>query len=535
MPTLVGYGDKLLSATGRRVGLKRPSVPFAQFGQRTIALAGDGRVVSYGQLYEQQPWIGVVVNKIYRQIARLPLTVHRWVGDDGESEPVRRHALVDLLRHPWPRASELRLKEKAAFPTLVHGNALLWKRRPAPGAPPDQLVPLHWLYVSPIIIDGQHVGWATTEFGEVIRIPLEDVVHFAWEAGNCYGFGLSPLAQLGVTLRSEDSAQRYQASSFENGARPSGALVLPPDQRLDEDEKEELRQQIRQQQAGDNAFNVALLSGGMTWEAFSHTAVEAELIEQRKLNREEIAAAYDIDPPMIGILDHATYSNVGEMHKMLYGPTLGPWLELLTATINSQLIEPVQAWADERLFVAFDLSEVLKSNTREEIAAIKDAVGTGVMTPNEGRAKMRLPRSANGAADELYIPANNLQPLGADATLVSPRELAEQLQKIYLAVGKVITADEARAILDRGGANLGTAPPDLTTGAEPDPGEPVVADDDEVAKSHVARHRRLIITGRKFDRERFVRELGADLPDLDPEPLVKRLEAYAAAHAALGV
>ena len=64
-------------------------------------------------------------------------------------------------------------------------------------------------------------------------------------------------------------------------------------------------------------------------ETLSHSAVEAELIDQRKLNREEIAAAYDVPPPLIGILDRATFSNIQVQAKMLYGMVLGPWLALV--------------------------------------------------------------------------------------------------------------------------------------------------------------------------------------------------------------
>jgi phage portal protein BeeE len=56
------------------------------------------------------------------------------------------------------------------------------------------------------------------------------------------------------------------------------------------------------------------------------SAVDGELIELRKLNREEACAVYDMPPPMVQILDRATFSNIDEQHQMLYVDTLGPWL-----------------------------------------------------------------------------------------------------------------------------------------------------------------------------------------------------------------
>src|SRR5690554_6984432 len=55
------------------------------------------------------------------------------------------------------------------------------------------------------------------------------------------------------------------------------------------------------------------------------TRRSSDLIEARKLTREEVAAAYYIPPPLVGILDHATFSNIREQHKQLYQDTLGPW------------------------------------------------------------------------------------------------------------------------------------------------------------------------------------------------------------------
>lgn len=418
MTTLVTYGDRLITAGGRQSSLKRGSVPLGSFGQGGVAIAGDGRLVSYQGLYESQPWVGIAVNKLVRQIARLPLYAHRikegtrW---EGETEPLEHdHPLARLLASPYPRAGELTLKAKAAHPALVHGNGTFAIFRDTPGGPPTSLVPLDYRYMTAHSLggDGEIDAWETSQAGRPRLLAPEDVLHIAWEAG-AGDLGVSPLKQLGVTLRAEDSAQRYQASSFENGARPSGALVLPQDANLDADERAELRAEIRGQHAGvDQSFKIALLSGGMDWKPFSHTAVEAELIDQRKLNREEVAAAYDVPPPLIGILDHATYSNVAEMHRMLYGMVLGPWLALLEDAIKVQLIDTYQPWAQERLYVAFDLTEVLRGDTLAEVQAVREAITAGVMTLNEGRRRLNFSKYDDPAADDLYLPTNNLSPIG---------------------------------------------------------------------------------------------------------------------------
>lgn len=483
MTTLVTFGDRLVSRQGRETAWKRPSVPLSWFaGGGTVTL--DGRLASYHALYEEQPWVATAVNKISRQIVRLPLRVYQDIGD-GEVEPVAAdHPLAVLLGAPWPRAGQLALKQKLTHPTLVHGNGLLGKLRSSPGSPPSKLFPLDWRFLEPVIVGNELIAWRTSEYGDQVFLALEDVVHMRWEAGG--QIGVSPLRQLGTTLRSEDAAQRYQASSFTNGARPSGGLVLPAEASLDKDERDELREEIKAMHSGpDSNASIMLLSGGLDWKPFSHTAVEAELIEQRKINREEIAAVYDIDPPMIAILDHATYSNVGEMHRMLYGPTLGPWLALIVDTIQQQLIAPEPQW--HGLSVRFDLTEVLKANSAEEMNAITAGIAGGVLTPNEGRQRFGLRKSANAAADELYLPVNNLKPLGQPAD-----------------------------------------PPTLRIQQEPPADQPAI--EGASLDAHVERWagliRRKSLGGhpKPWDRERFLREGGSLAAPADLEAAADRLE-----------
>ena len=64
------------------------------------------------------------------------------------------------------------------------------------------------------------------------------------------------------------------------------------------------------------------------------------MVETRRLTREECAAAYDVPPPVVGILDRATFSNITEQHIMLYQDTFGPWLTMIEETPQTQLIDP---------------------------------------------------------------------------------------------------------------------------------------------------------------------------------------------------
>lgn len=490
MATLVTYGDRLITSGGRASWLKRPSVPLALFGRDGVTLHPDGTIASFLGIYDSQPWVAAAVNKINRHVMPLPLRLYREVTDDGEFEPVYSHPLMDLILEPWERGSSINLKQKLSFPVLVHGNAVLGKVRSDPDGPPTGFLPLDWRFLIPWALDdGEVFFWESSQPDRKQFWAAADVVHIAFEAGNG-DLGVSPLTQLGVTLRTESNAQKYQSTSFEKGIRPSGALKTDAD--LTPAQRGELRQEINHSLAGAEPLeSFFLLSGGMDWKPFSHTAVEAELIEQRKLNREEAAAVYDMPPPLIGILDHATYSNIGEMYDRFYQTTLKPHLTLIADTLTAQVIKPEPAWADDGLFFEFDLSDVLRADTPEEITALAAGIGSGLYTPNEGRNRLRIRKSAQKGADLLYMPENNLKPMGQEPPKPEvPPQLPEQTP-----------------------ANNGNSP----------------TDEDEAAKRHIERAKHLIQSrmgaGKAWGgRERFVRELYQDAPGVDGFELAAQLE-----------
>lgn len=414
MAVFAGAGDRLILANGSTSSLKRSSVPLSMYsGGSSVALAGE-KFASYQEIYETQHWVGVAINKLTRQITSLPLNVYRLTGDGdaGARERVRDHPLVHLLHAPRPGKGPIYLKERLAFSALMHGNSV-FEIDTENGSAPSRLNALDWRFLSPICDEaGEVLGWETTQTGERRFLAPFDVMHMAWYAGRG-DIGVSPLKQLGTTLAVEDSSQRYQQASFNKGVRYSSVYILPPDVELSESDKADLRAAIQAQAGGvDQAGSMALVQGGGDIKPLSHSAVEAELIDQRRINREEIAAVFDIPPPLIGILDNATYSNISVQAKMLYGMVLGPWLGLIKETIETQLIRNYKPWADEGLFVDFDLSEVLKGEPLAEVQAIREAIGTGIMTPNEGRQARNLPPSDDPEAEKLHMPVNNLAPMG---------------------------------------------------------------------------------------------------------------------------
>jgi HK97 family phage portal protein len=389
----------------------------------------NGVLASFDRIYRTQPAVYSVVNKLARRVSTLPVEGYR-VEDRDHRQPLEpTDALATLLRRPWTRRSTVDLLTRIMQDLLIHGNALVVKvRSGGQETPPDMLWPLTWPKLSAYASDGNPiVGWSTTQFGGQERwINPEDVVHFAWEPPDDTGIGISPLEALGTTVRLEDATQRYQTAQFRNGNRPSLAVSLD----VDNPRRELLdyaRERVEAMHKGaDNAGRTFFTGANTRLTPLSLTPVEAALIDQRKLNREEVGMVYDLAGPLMNDLTHGTYSNVEELQKSLYRDVVPPWTTLIVETLQAQLIDLEEGWLDR--VVRFDFTDRLRGAPLEMSQAMRSDVEGGLRTRNEARRQMGLPpydavEAGDNPADQMTVAANNqgmLADLGKDTAADTP-------------------------------------------------------------------------------------------------------------------
>lgn len=379
--------------------------------------AGEGGYLkSFDAIYRSQPVVAAVVNKIARRVATLPFGPFKLLSN-GSREPVLQGDLFDLLNSPWERATALHLNHHVMLSLLVHGNALVaLARGNGPDEPPTSLWPLDWAHVSAYGRAGGPIEWwSTSQFGGVERyVSTQEVLHFAWSAPSGSPVGVSPLEQLGVSLRLEDATQRHQTAMFRNGSRPS--LAVSVEQENPRKEVLEFnRDRVEAMHKGvDNAGRTFFMGANARIQTLSMTPVETELIDQRRLNWDEVGMVYDLAGPLRGDLAHGTMANVEEILKSLFRDVLPPWTELIVQTYQAQLLAPVDEWSG--LAVRFDFSDKLRGEPKELAETLKIEVEAGLRTRNEARYVLGLPpegdpKDSANPANELTMAVNNLAPL----------------------------------------------------------------------------------------------------------------------------
>jgi len=259
-----------------------------------------GRVASFTRLFLSQPWIAAAVMRMLTWSVRVPLKLYRRTGEGDDENSRQRlrpgdHPLADALINPWDRGYQAQLVHALLGPVLVHGNSVTELQSGA--GETIQFIPKDWRYTIPMMPFRDSIdGWVFDSDTPALRreVSVDDCLHVCWwsPAGP---IGCSPLQQLGVTIRTEDAAQRHQEAMFLNGARPPSAITASDEfLGMDRNERQEIMAQLRQDitdiyTTPENAGRPALLPPGLDWKMVGHTSQEVELIEQRKIAREEVA------------------------------------------------------------------------------------------------------------------------------------------------------------------------------------------------------------------------------------------------------
>jgi len=365
-------------------------------------LRGDGATASFDFMYKSQPMVYAVINKLVYGISRLPLQLYVHTPEGDSRERVTNHELNRLLRRPFTRGSSFDLKAHISLDLHKHGNALLLKtREQGAGSLPTELWPVPWSKVQVISDERGPIGYHISIGVEQYYVGPEEVIHI-----NLPG-GVSPLAPLRRTLALEDAAMTWQGESLRNGVTPRGAFVT--DQRIDQNALPALRVELEKLYGGaDNAGRFGIFDKGFKWEAMGHSAVDAELIGQRKLSREEVCSALDVPPPLVGILDNAGLNNVIELRKALFD-SIASKLVLIEEAIQSQLIDPEPSW--DGLFIEFNTSELLRPDPETRARTYLMEQQSSTTTINERRMNAGYPRIDDPAADTVFMPLN-MNPVG---------------------------------------------------------------------------------------------------------------------------
>ena len=343
------------------------------------------------------------VRVIAETIASLPLHVYE-VTDTG-SRKAPEHPLYRLL-HDEPNAEMTSFvwRETMLSHLLLWGNAYCQIIRTGR----NKIDSIYPLIPDQMEVDRDSRGSLTytytTSEGKTYALKPEDVLHIPG-----LGFdgvvGYSPIALEKSAIGLGIAAEEYGSKFFSNGARPSGILVHPNTVK----DPSALRASWNAAFTGSaNAGKVAVLEENMHFEPLTMPNNEAQFLETRKFQVNEICRIFRVPPHMIGDLDRATFSNIEHQSISFAVHTIRPWLVRIEQAMNRALFADSEKG---RFYVQFNLDGLMRGDYKSRMEGYAIARQNGWMSANDIRELENLNPLSDEDGGNVYLVNGNMIPV----------------------------------------------------------------------------------------------------------------------------
>jgi len=351
------------------------------------------RQQSYSETYRRDPNVRIPIDFLMRNVAHLaPPQVFRRVSDTDRVR-LTDHQLAGWLKRPNPATTGYRLFETLMGDLGVYMEAFWLKVRydDAAGQPQIGLValPPQEMAVKGGLLPTQ---FCWTSNGREREFAPSEIVYF-----NGYNpidrlRGLSLFETLRSIVAEDAAAADHREGYWRNAARIEGIVTRPKDvKRYTDAQAQSWREQYQAIYAGGaGAGKTLLLQEGETFTPTAWSAKDSEYVAGMKVRREVSAAGWHAPQPFVGILDHATFSNIREQHKNLYQDVLGPTFEMITQEVERQVLTECED--QDGVYTEFNIAAKLAGTPEERASSMQISIGRPWRTVNEGRALDNLPR-----------------------------------------------------------------------------------------------------------------------------------------------
>jgi len=360
-------------------------------------------------------------------VAGLPLHVYQHKTDGGKEKLVS-HPLYYLLHNePNPEMTSFVFRETLMSHLLLWGNAYAQVIRDGRG----QVLALYPLLPSKMDIARTASGELTYTYyrdseesrinpdSGSVKLRRDEVLHIPG-----LGFdglvGYSPIAMAKNAVGMAMATEEYGASFFANGANPGGVLEHPG---VVKDPKRVRDSWNTVYQGSGNAHRIAVLEEGMKFQAIGIPPEQAQFLETRKFQINEIARIFRVPPHMVGDLEKSSFSNIEQQSLEFVKYTLDPWVVRWEQALQQSLLLPSEK---HRYFVKFNVDGLLRGDYQSRMSGYATARQNGWMSANDIRELEDMNRIPAEDGGDMYLINGNMTKL-ADAGLFAnnqPKEVS---------------------------------------------------------------------------------------------------------------
>lgn len=319
------------------------------------------------------------VRILAESIAGLPIHLYRY-NDKGGKEKAFDHPLYRILHdEPNEEMSSFVFRETLMTHLLLWGNAYAQVIRNGKG----EVVSLYPLMPNRMVVDRTDKGQlyyeythssdeANTMKNETIRLRPENIMHIPG-----LGFdgliGYSPIAMAKNSIGMAMACEEYGAKFFNNGAMPGGVLEHPGTVK----DPEKIRESWHSAFGGsENANKIAVLEEGMKYTPISISPEQAQFLETRKFQMEEIARIFRVPLHLINDLDKSSFNNIEIQSLEFVQYSLMPWIIRFESAMFRRLLNEEEK---KRYFVKMNADGLLRGDYKSRMEGYSIGIQNGFM------------------------------------------------------------------------------------------------------------------------------------------------------------
>ncbi len=356
-------------------------------------------------------------------ITALPLHTYKY-KDGGGKEKAIEHPLYYLLHdEPNPEMTSFVFRETLMSHLLLCGNAYAQILRNGKG----EIIALYPLMPNRMAVDRAANGeiyyrYSTNESDNIslkklsqVYLRKEDVFHIPG-----LGFdglvGYSPIAMAKNAIGMALATEEYGAKFFANGASPSGVLEHPSTIK----DPDKLRESWNSLFKGSsNSHKIAVLEEGLKYQPIGISPNEAQFLETRKFQIDEIARIFRVPPHMVGDLEKSSFSNIEQQSLEFVKYTLDPWVTRWEQSIQRSLFLESEK---TDYFAKFNVDGLLRGDYQSRMNGYATGIQNGFLSPNDIRSLENMDLIPDELGGNLYLvngSMTKLQDAGAFAQTVN--------------------------------------------------------------------------------------------------------------------
>jgi HK97 family phage portal protein len=344
-------------------------------------------------------------------VAGLPLHLYKYT-DSGRREKAVEHPLYFLLHdEPNPEMTSFVFRETLMTHLLLWGNAYAQIIRNGKG----EVMALYPLMPDRMTVDRDEKGRLYYEYAtssddapinkkSTVKLSPLDVLHIPG-----LGFdglvGYSPIAMAKNAIGMAIACEEYGAKFFANGAQPSGVLEHPGTIK----DPSRVRESWQNTFGGSqNANKVAVLEEGMKYTPISISPEQAQFLETRKFQINEIARIFRVPPHMVGDLEKSSFSNIEQQSLEFVKYTLDPWVSRWEQSMVRSLLTVEEK---KQYFIKFNVDGLLRGDYQSRMNGYAIGRQNGWMSANDIRELENLDRIPEELGGDLYLINGNMTKL----------------------------------------------------------------------------------------------------------------------------